>query len=100
MGSEDGSDEEWDGTVAAAGGACTESAECADGEFCIFSFNPDDETFAPSVCGTEADCTVEVEDDSGYEPFCLEFEGEEDEDSALRLWSAGAAAVAAVFMSM
>ena len=89
-------DDDWDPVVAAAGGACQDTTECADMEFCVFSFNEDTEAFDPSFCGAEEDCLAEEDESSGVKQFCIEF----DEDSALRLWSAGAAAVAAVFMSM
>merc|ERR1719152_741295 len=94
----------------AAGGACTASADCASGEFCVFTVDKstDPPTWSPSVCGAEADCNApepgaEKSDEppSGPIAFCEEFMmGPKGEDSAFKLFSAGAAAVAAVAMTL
>ena len=88
-----------------AGGECETSADCTGGNFCIFSGYPNryPAIWNPSYCGFESECKPEDTSSYGedYKQFCLEFvEKPPAEESAFKLFSAGAAAVAAVAMTL
>merc|ERR1719352_389762 len=91
-------------------GDCADSSECAEEEFCVFTYTvPEegaDKTWSPSACGAEADCGADVDMDTlvaGDEAsWCMEFMDDKDgeEEGSMRLVATMAASFTALALSM
>ena len=87
-------------------GDCADSTECAEGEYCVYTWIvPEEEdgegTYEPSVCGAEADCAADDKEEkvageswSWCDEFVMDMKlmDKEGEDSSMRLVAASMAA--------